>query len=83
MQREGAGNQFGPLLMVARMTDRAAAQEDAMSVDVIGYLAAAGILLGLVGALLWTRRNANEDKQVRSKQQMRDSERLQLPPASE
>lgn len=83
MQREGAGNQFGPLLMVARMTDRAAAQEDAMSVDVIGYLAAAGILLGLVGALLWTRRNANEDKQVRSKQQTRDSERLQLPPASE
>lgn len=83
MQREGAGNQFGPLLMVARMTDRATAQEEAMSVDVIGYLAAAGILLGLVGALLWTRRNANEDKQVRSKQQSRESKRLQLPPASD
>ena len=79
MEREGAGDQFGPLLMVAGMTDLRTTEEEGPGVEIIGYLAAIGIVSGLLAALVWTRRNADEDQDVRERRQAREAEQLSLP----
>ncbi|MGB7343616.1 MAG: hypothetical protein WBD20_05355 [Pirellulaceae bacterium] len=79
MERRGAGKQVGPLLMVARMTDRSRVGQGGIGAEIFGYIAAVAIIGGILGTLIWSRYVSREDRQVREKQQLRDSERIDLP----
>ncbi|NND97450.1 MAG: hypothetical protein HKN47_09010, partial [Pirellulaceae bacterium] len=61
MERQNAGDQFGPLLMVARMNDRSSVGTGGVGVEVIGYVAAFVIVGGILATLIWSRVNSGED----------------------
>ena len=79
MERQNAGDQFGPLIVVANMYDRTPERDPAEDVNFIGYVALVAILLGLVGAVLWNRRNSDEDLNVRRRRQDRESQHITAP----
>ena len=79
MQRRGGGDQVGPLLMVAKMTDRRSVGQRGLGAEVFGYLAAVGIIGGLVLVLAWSRVVNREDQEVRQNRQDRESQRIELP----
>ena len=79
MERQGGGDQFGPLLMVARMTDRSRTGEDGIGVEIISYFAAFAVITGILATLAWSRWNQGEDDEVRERRKDREAETFQAP----
>jgi hypothetical protein len=79
MDRLGGGDQFGPLLVVANIVDRQSEQAEAVGVEVIGYLAAAAVISGIVLIAIWARYTSRSDEQERKKRRDREAEELQFP----
>ena len=79
MQRQGGGKQFGPLIIAARVVDLAPDSTDPIGVRLIGWIAAAGVAISLLGIALWSRITASRDSDVRRKRKNREAEQLQLP----
>ena len=79
MQRQGGGNQFGPLLMVARMTDRSHVVQAGVGPEIFGYIAAVAVIGAILLVLIWTRYTSSSDRKVREKNQERESQRLDIP----
>jgi hypothetical protein len=79
MQRRGGGDQVGPLLIVAKMTDRRSVGPSGLGAEVFGYIAAIGIVGGLLLVMIWSRFVNREDKEVRQIRKDRESQRIELP----
>ena len=79
MKQFGGGDQFGPLLVAARTEDRSDDQQGIAGVGVIGWVAAAAILVAIVGIWLWNVVLTKDDSQIKEKRKQSESEQLQLP----
>lgn len=78
MTQYGGADQFGPLLVAARIQDRSLSQEPA-KVSVIGWIAALGILSAILGIWAWNHRLAKRDREVQAKRRQTESEHVRLP----
>ncbi len=68
MEREGAGDQFGPLVIATKLRNkRVAASSDQAGVSMIGYVAAGFLLLGMIAIIAWSVHTSKQDKQARAK----------------
>ena len=63
--RRGGGEQFGPLVIGARLTRRGPSGPDPAGVSIIGWVAAAGVLGGILLILIWSRAAGKRDRQAR------------------
>ena len=63
--RRGGGEQFGPLVIGARLSRRGPSGPDPAGVSVIGWVAAAGVLGGILLILIWSRWTGKRDRQAR------------------
>jgi hypothetical protein len=79
MNQHGSGEQFGPLLIAARLSNREPTSSDPAGVSTIGWIAAGVVILSIVAMWFWNRRNSARDLEVRQKRKSRESEQLQLP----
>jgi hypothetical protein len=79
MEQHGGGEQFGPLLIAARIRNQEPTSTDPAGVGVIAWIAAAGVISGIIAIWFWTRRVSARDREVREKRKARESEQLQLP----
>jgi hypothetical protein len=79
MSQYGSGEQFGPLLIAARIRNLEPTTADPAGVRVIGAIAAVAVIAAIVATWLWNRRLSAEDRQVREKRKARESQQLHLP----
>ena len=79
MQRLGGGKQFGPLIIASRIVDLAPESSDPIGVRMIGWLAAAGVVISLLGIAVWSRIVASRDSDARRKRKSKEAEQLELP----
>lgn len=79
MNQHGGMDQFGPLLIGARLSDREPTTDDPAGVSVIGWIAAVAVILAIVAVWYWNRRLSAQDLAVREKRKARDAQQLQLP----
>ncbi|QDT02897.1 hypothetical protein K227x_12760 [Rubripirellula lacrimiformis] len=79
MKQFGGEDQFGPLIVAARVTDRAPASADPVGVSIIGWIAAVAVLVVLVATFLWHRITSAGDRKIRERQKRRESEDLDFP----
>jgi len=79
MNQMGGGDQFGPLLVAARIHNRQPTSADPAGVGVIGWMAAFAVISAIVATWLWNRRTSQRDAQVRRKRKERESEQLEIP----
>jgi hypothetical protein len=82
MKQFGGAEQFGPLIMAARITNTTPDSRDPIGVSVIGWIAAVAILVGLFATILWHRITTRGDRAIRKKQNRSESESVQLPDSS-
>ena len=78
MDRLGGGEQFGPLIVISHMRELNMDQA-AAGVEMIGYIAAAAVILGIVVIAIWTRRTEQSDDAERKKRRDREAASIQLP----
>ncbi len=74
MQQFGGDDQFGPLLIAAKITDKAITSSDPVGVAMIGWLAAIGIFGGLIATVLWHRYTTAGDRAVSTKRKQREAD---------
>lgn len=68
MNRQEGGDQFGPLMIAARLTDgQTKRASDPVGVSAIGYIAAVVILAGVIAASAWSIRTSRQDKLAKQK----------------
>ncbi|QDT12973.1 hypothetical protein [Planctomycetes bacterium K23_9] len=79
MDRRGGGDQVGPLLMVARMTDRASVAQGGIGAEIFGFIAAVAIVGGILATFVWSRFTSSDDHEVREKRKQRESDQVKLP----
>jgi len=79
MQRLGGGQQFGPLIIAARIDNLEPDSADPAGVRVIGWIAAAGVLLALVATAIWARFTERHDRDAARQRKKREAEQLQWP----
>ncbi len=79
MSRQGGGDQFGPLLVAARIHNQQPTSADPAGVSVIGWIAAIGVVSAIFAAWLWNRWTSGHDAEVRRKRKERESEQLEIP----
>ena len=79
MNHMGGGDQFGPLLVAARIHNRQPESADPAGVGVIGWIAACGVVSAIIATWCWTRRTSARDAEIRRKRQERESEQLESP----
>lgn len=79
MKRFGGAEQFGPLVMAARMVDTTPNTRDPVGVSVIGWIAAAAVLAGLIATIVWHRWTTSGDRAIREKQKRREGGAVTLP----
>ena len=79
MSQMGGGDQFGPLLVAARIHNRQPTSADPAGVGVIGWIAAFGVVSAIVATWLWTRRTSARDAEIRRQRKERESEQLEIP----
>ena len=65
MRRLGGREQHGPLVMAARIVSMESSERDPVGVRVIGWIAAAAILTGLIATILWTQVTSRGDADIR------------------
>jgi hypothetical protein len=78
MAQQGGGEQFGPLLVAARIENREPVSDDPVGVGRIGTGAAVVILTGMVLIWWWQRRAWAADDDARRRRQ-EQTDRIQLP----
>jgi hypothetical protein len=81
MSHQGGGQQFGPLLVAARMENREPETTDMVGAGRIGAAAAVALLLAIAWIWWWQRRTWSEDAAVRRRRQESQDNQLPLPPA--
>jgi hypothetical protein len=81
MSHQGGGQQFGPLLVAARMENREPESTDMVGAGRIGAAAAVTVLLAIAWIWWWQRRAWSEDAAVRRRRQESQDNQLPLPPA--
>jgi len=79
MNQHGGGDQFGPLLVAARIQDRTPTAEDPAGVQVIGWIAAFTVIAGILFFWIWSRVMATRDRQASERRRQREADRVQLP----
>lgn len=79
MKRFGDAEQFGPLVIAARIVDAAPNSRDPIGVSAIGWIAAVGVLAGLIVTIAWHRWTTSSDRAIREKQKLREGESVTLP----
>jgi hypothetical protein len=79
MSQHGGLDQFGPLLVAARLSNREPTSDDPAGVNVIGWIAAIAVISAIVAVWFWNRRLSAQDLEVRQKRKARDAQQLQLP----
>ncbi len=79
MSQQGGGDQFGPLLVAARIHNRQPTEVDPARVGVIGWIAAFAVVFSIIATWLWNRRTSERDAEVRRKRKERESEQLEIP----
>lgn len=79
MSQMGGGEQFGPLLIAARLHDRQPSSDDPAGVGVIGWIAALGVVSAIMVTWLWNHRTSERDAEIRRKRKQRESEELEIP----
>lgn len=83
MKRFGDAEQFGPLVIAARIVDAAPGSRDPVGVSAIGWIAAAAVLTGLIVTIVWHRRTTSGDRAIRKKQKQREGKSVTLPRADD
>ncbi len=66
MNRDGKGEQIGPLVIASRFRSLQITGTDPIGVSKIGYIAATGVILGVVFVWVWNRHNRHVDAVARS-----------------
>ena len=79
MSQQGGGDQFGPLLVAARIYNQQPSSVDPARVGVISWIAAFAVVSSIIATWLWNRRTAERDAEVRRKRKERESEQLEIP----
>lgn len=79
MSQMGGGDQFGPLLVAARIHNRQPTSTDPAGVGLIGWIAAFGVVSAIIATWLWNRRTSERDAEIRRKRKERESEQLEIP----
>lgn len=79
MSQHGGLDQFGPLLIGARFRNREPTMDDPAGVSTIGWIAAIAVISAIVAAVIWNRRLAAQDRELRDKRKAREAQQLQLP----
>jgi hypothetical protein len=79
MNQMGGGDQFGPLLVAARIHNQQPTSADPAGVGVIGWIAAFGVISAIIATWLWNRRTSERDAEVRRKRKARESEQFEIP----
>jgi len=79
MNQHGGGNQFGPLLVAARIANREPEGTAVDGLGLIGAIAATTVIAGIVITFLWHRKTTASDRAIRKRQQAKESERLDFP----
>ena len=79
MKQHGGGNQFGPLVVAARIHNREPTNDDPAGVGAIGWIAAIAVLLGILAIWAWGRRTAAVDRELSQRRKDRQAEHIQLP----
>lgn len=79
MKRFDDAEQFGPLVIAARIIDAAPNSRDPVGVSAIGWMAAAAVLVGLAATIVWHRWTTSGDRAIRAKQKRREGESVTLP----
>ena len=68
MNRQQGGDQFGPLMIAARLTDaKIDSASDPVGVSAIGYIAAGLTLVAVIAASAWSIRTSRQDKLAKQK----------------
>jgi hypothetical protein len=80
MSQHGGLDQFGPLLVAARIRNREPTSNDPVGANVIGWIAAIAVISAIVATWYWNRRVSAHDLEIRQSRKARDAEQLQLPP---
>ena len=79
MRQFGGGDQFGPLVIVADMTNREPSDADIVGVRRIGWIAAGAMGVGIFALLLWSFIVARRDRAVAERRHQREAEQFELP----
>ena len=79
MNQYGGQDQFGPLLIAARIHNQSPTSRDPAGVVVIGWIAAVAVILAIVATWWWSRRVTARDLEIRERRKSRESEQLQIP----
>ncbi|TWU38750.1 hypothetical protein Q31b_38280 [Novipirellula aureliae] len=82
MRQFGGGDQFGPLVIVANVTNREPSDADIVGVRRIGWIAAFAMGLGIFALLLWSFIVARRDRAVAQRRHQREAEQLEFPDES-
>lgn len=79
MNQNGGGDQFGPLLIAAKINDRTPSTDDPIGVRVIGWVAAFGVVAAILFFWTWSRLVASRDRDARRIRRQREADQVQLP----
>ncbi len=82
MNQQGGGDQFGPLLLAAKITDLEPQHDDTRGVAVFGTIAAVAVIAGVLTIFLWHRKTSAADAALRNHRQAKESKRLNFPSSS-
>ena len=78
MEKFGGGEQFGPLLIAARLSAREQVV-DAVGSRKIGWIAATAVLVAIIAIWIWNSVLARRDRRVKQRRKQSESEQLELP----
>ena len=81
MTRRG-GEQFGPMIVAARWTDRRSGEPDPAGVSRIGWWAASAVIAALLAVVVWSIVTGRRDARVREARRRREAEQVGFPPGS-
>lgn len=79
MTQHGGGNQFGPLVIAAKIRNKQPDSMDPTGVNLIGTAAACAVILGIFGIWAWQRRTDSRDRAVRDRKKEKEAESLRIP----
>ncbi len=79
MKLYGGGDQFGPLLIAARIRSGDQDRGDPAGVGIIGWIAAGAILSAMLGIWLWNRAVSKRDERIKERRKQSESEQIEIP----
>lgn len=79
MKQHGGGQQFGPLVVAARLQNQEPEGTDPIGVGSIGIVAAIVVVCGIFGIWWWQRRLTASDAAARRRRQQQEASQVQFP----